>query len=110
MNWMKTYVGQLAYTYSGSPWVLWLQAISTTWVSAYLLTRHVTGLSIAGSVMAIIAISYWSALVYYYRHRAELAANPAKPIRYSLKQLAWIIALTLGIIAVGVVLVSVWHW
>jgi hypothetical protein len=112
MNHMETKnpVARTAYAYSGSPWALWLQAITSTWVAAFLLTRHVFGLSILGAVSAIFTIFYYACLVHYYRYRAEFSANPAKPLYSSWKQVVWIVGITLALIAAFVLLeLFVWR-
>ncbi|MGB6987366.1 MAG: hypothetical protein WBD74_15445 [Candidatus Aquilonibacter sp.] len=108
----KNPFARAAYMYSGSPWLLWMSAASSTVVTPLLLfpqhsefawTRWV------GALSALVTLYYYGAIVYLITHRTQLAANPAKPISYSWKQWVWIIAITLAVIAVFVALVQfVW--
>jgi hypothetical protein len=109
----KNPFARVAYIYSGSPWVLWVNVLMQSFVALYLLFSRGTaalGFRVVGAIAATTALYQIGALIYYLAHRAQLAANPAKPIFSSWKQLIWIVAITLVVIAVFVILVlKVWH-
>jgi F0F1-type ATP synthase assembly protein I len=104
---------QLAYAYRGSPWILWMLALTQALLAVLFLfpERHSTPISLwIGAVCALIAICYFVSIAYYLTHRAELAANPEKPIFYTAKTMIWIVAFTLVIIAVFTLLeLFVWR-
>lgn len=108
----KNPFARIAYTYSGSPWFLWLLALTQTMVALLFLfpeRRSTPASTWIGAFSALFALYYFGSIIYYLTHRAEFAANPAKPIRYSAKQLIWIVAITLVVIA-GFVLLELFVW
>jgi len=101
----KNPFARTAYTYSGSPWLLWVSPPIQTYVTLMLLFSRSTivpalapAFRVLGLLCAIGTIFSYGALVYYLTHRAQLAANPSKPIRYSWKTVAWSVVIVLLII------------
>lgn len=107
----KNPIRQLAYTYSGRSWMMWLLALTQSMVavSFLVLQRHSTPiLTWLGALSALVALIYYGGIIYYFTHRAQLADSPANPISW--KRWVWTIAITLVVIAVFVALVLfVWH-
>jgi hypothetical protein len=104
----KNPFARTAYLYSGSPWLLWLMAGIQTMLALLFLTvsRHSTPVSPwIGGLTALVALWYYGCLIYYLTHRAQLAANPVKPIIFNAKTVVWTVAITLAVIAVFTVLV-----
>jgi hypothetical protein len=104
---MKNPFAQIAFTYSGSPWLLFGSALTQTLLALmfFFPERHSVVAPFAGTLCAAVALCYYGGAIYFLTHRAELAANPAKPIFYTAKTMIWIVAFTLVIIAVFTVLV-----
>jgi F0F1-type ATP synthase assembly protein I len=104
---------QIAFTYRGSPWMLWMLALTQALLAVLFLfpERHSTPISMwIGMLCALLAIFYFVSIAYYLRHRTEFAANPAKPIFYTAKTMLWIVAFALVIVAVcTVLLLFVWR-
>lgn len=109
----KNLFGRTAYNFRGSPWLMWTSvAVYTLLALDFLLLPHPTWLRWLGApCSALLAVWYCGVLNYYYRHREELAANPALPTPYSFKLVFWTMGITLAvIIAVFVVLaLTVWR-
>ena len=110
---LKNPFAGIAYTYSGSPWFLWISALTQTLLVLlffFPLRRSFPEAPFVGALSALIGLWYYGAIIYYLAHRAQFVANPAKPIRYSVKQVAWTVVITLAVIAVFVALEAfVWH-
>jgi hypothetical protein len=108
----KNPLARLAYTYSGSPWFLWLLALTQTMVALLFLfpERHWTPASTwIGALSALFALYYFGSIIYYLTHRAQFAANPAKPIVYTWKMVAWIVAIVVALV-IGFVLLELFVW
>jgi len=107
----KNPLRRVAYTYSGSPWFLWLQATSSTLLTFVLFFERIGQpfFRILGISIAIVATFYWAALVYYLKHRAEFAINPVKPIVYTRKMVVWTVAILIAAV-IGFVLLELFVW
>lgn len=101
---------QIAYSYSGRLWLLWAMALTQSMLALVFLFfqgHHSTPLTMwLGGLSSLVALCYYGSIIYYLTHRVELAANPAKPTDFTLKQVViWVVAITLIVIAVFVALV-----
>lgn len=109
----KNPFARTAYTYSGSPWFLWMMAATQTLVTFLFLVpeRHAfPGLSMwIGAVSGIVAFWYYGVIIYYVAHRAQFAANPAKPIVYTRQMIVWIVAILTALV-IGFFLLDVFVW
>lgn len=104
----KNFFARTAYTYSGSPWMLWLSTLTQALLAFLFLgpERHSSPISMwIGILCVFTTLLYAGSLIYYVTHRTELAANPARPI--NTRVFIWSGGITLIVIALFVVLESI---